>query len=576
MNFVNMTRRANLLSLSSQPKMTEAILKGDIQHVKELIKSGAESVSETDNHKRSFLHLAAAIGATEVCRILLSAGARVDAKDKQQLTPIHRACRENHDDVVAVLLGANADSNARDTNWVTPLQVCAANNALECARLIITKVVNVDSSDRGGATALHHAAFNGSCDIITFLLKANASPNAFDKIERRPLHVAASQDNIDAIRLLVQNGATLNPRDKQLRTPLHYAALQGSVNAIQALIELGADPTVVDNEGNSPLHLACLSGQDDVIDELLIASDSVMNLPNKMGITPLHCAAASTSGTACLEAITAYQGPAITDDDLEADGSLKPASARRTGTPLLVDARDKAGRTPMHLAAKFGRLARVQELIRVGGDPNASDRSMQTPLHYAVRSGHTQVIECLLALPHVDANIMDAAGMTPLHHAAFYGLSSAVGFLLKSPKAATPMIHDITGRYPHFLAAYSGNVDSLRLLLPPDYEYHGILDNFERSPLHYAAAVGSNGNQCLEYLLELRRPVLGDENSVDPQSGRRIVKSEPMFNVNQSDIFGRTPFHYAAGADSDGRVVELLLQVCYQHVLSCLTFKMQF
>lgn len=328
------------------------------------------------------------------------------------------------------------------------------------------------------------------------------------------------------------------------------SAACGYLNAVQALLESDADVMAVDRYGNSALIFACLNGQDDVIDELLAAGgDLSLNAPNLDGLRPIHFAAATSNGTACLEALVAYQGLAL-DDDSSAD--YEPPK-------LLVNVRDKYGRSALHLAAKLGHAIRVQELLRFGAEVNASDLNMQTPLHYAVRSGHTQVIDALVN-HGADVNNLDSAGMSSLHHAAFYGLTSIVRALLK--KSANPLIHDITGRFPHFLAAYSGNVECLQLLFPSKYgQYLTSLDNFNRSPLHYAAAA-ENDFQCLQYLLELRKKKPGESNGehnhVDaaPSEG-----DEPLFNVNQSDIFGRTPLMYAAASDDEGRKVDLLLRV---------------
>lgn len=254
----------------------------------------------------------------------------------------------------------------------------------------------------------------------------------------------------------------------------------------------------------------------------------------------------SPGGTPALEVLASYYQ---VSDTLDHSGQYNNGiSNSTTERPFIqIDARDKYGRTPLHLACKYGRLMRVQELLRVGADPNASDKSMLTPLHYSVRGGHSPVIEVLLAQRQVDPNMMDSAGMTVLHHAAFFGLNEAVSKLLRSDKKASSVIHDITGRFPYFLAAMSGNVECLELLLPIVSESDGddtglgsYLDNFDRSPLHYAAA--GQAYQCLEHLVKM----------VD-KDGKAIL------NVNQRDIFGRSPLHYAAGADNDGRCVDLLL-----------------
>lgn len=61
-----------------------------------------------------------------------------------------------------------------------------------------------------------------------------------------------------------------------------------------------------------------------------------------------------------------------------------------------INAKDKYGRTPLHLAVKFGRHARVQELLRRGADVTSGDKSLMTPLHYAARAGQIPIIDLLL------------------------------------------------------------------------------------------------------------------------------------------------------------------------------------
>ena len=532
-------RRANIVNFKGQPKIVQAIARGDVALVKQEILNG-EDQNGSDADRRTYLHLASYFGRVDVVKCLLSVDARVNAKDSKWLTPLHYACRKNHDHVAATLIDHEADVECRDKQWVTPLHVCAANNSLECAKLFADRLPNMNVSDRSGATALHHAAFNGNCDMITFLLKKGCEPNAFDKKSRRPLHYAAAIDNSDSIRLLLAVGAAVNAHDHGLRTPLHFAAATGSLNAVQTLLDNGADLSAVDEEGNNALHWASLHGQDDVIEELLNRDISLINSANRDGMTALHFAAASDKGLAAIEHLVRY--------------------------PLHVidlNARDKSKRTPMHLAARFARLSCLQELLRHDADPTASDACMRTPLHYAIPSGNTRLLDALLEHPLVDANTVDSSGMTSLHHAAFHGLSHVVRHLLEhESKPSSPLVNDITGRPPHFLAALSGDAESLRILVSAyaSQAVVSVLDNFNRSPLHYAAAAGPAGHECLEYLLNYDDGIASEERldeealAVLPPKG-----SVCAFSVNQRDIFGRSPLIYACEFDSDGDSVELLI-----------------
>ncbi len=61
---------------------------------------------------------------TEVVKLLLAAGADVNAGDVMGMTPLHHAVSEGCLDDVKLLIGAGADVNARDRNGVTPLYCC--------------------------------------------------------------------------------------------------------------------------------------------------------------------------------------------------------------------------------------------------------------------------------------------------------------------------------------------------------------------------------------------------------------------------------------------------------------------
>lgn len=53
--------------------------------------------------------------------------------------------------------------------------------------------------------------------------------------------------------------------------------------------------------------------------------------------------------------------------------------------------------TALHHAARFGYLDVVEALLDAGADPTSYDRYMATPLHQALRGGHEQVAERLKA-----------------------------------------------------------------------------------------------------------------------------------------------------------------------------------
>jgi ankyrin repeat protein len=89
-----------------------------------------------NSNQRTPLHLAALGGSTEVCRMLIEAGAAVEAQDDQQETPLHVAAQEGHVEVCRVLIEAGAAVEAPAARQCTPLHLAALGRSIEVCRSI--------------------------------------------------------------------------------------------------------------------------------------------------------------------------------------------------------------------------------------------------------------------------------------------------------------------------------------------------------------------------------------------------------------------------------------------------------
>ena len=85
------------------------------------------------------------ISEGEMCvRLLLAAGARVDARSDNGSMPLHEAVRFNRAAVVELLLQSAADPGARDREGRHPLALAAAFGHEACLNVLLTHADDPD------------------------------------------------------------------------------------------------------------------------------------------------------------------------------------------------------------------------------------------------------------------------------------------------------------------------------------------------------------------------------------------------------------------------------------------------
>lgn len=168
---------------------------------------------------------------------------------------------------------------------------------------------------------------------------------------------------------------------------------------------------------------------------------------------PYLAGASDPAGLSAVTVAAYHHQPAILERILAATPDLDRFEAAIVGdlgrlSELLdepdaepVDQRSGDGFTALHLAAFFGRLRAVQELLDRGADPNAwaSGSIRVQPLHSAVSGSHEAVARLLVERGAAPDQPQDG-GFTPLHAAAHNGLAGLCDFMVEhgaDPRALT-------------------------------------------------------------------------------------------------------------------------------------------
>jgi ankyrin repeat protein len=213
----------NSMDISRWTPLHYAVARGgSLILVKSLLDRWAD-VSARDLMDWTPLHYASGRGVSDVVRLLVAAGANVNAQGRDGLTPLHCAAMAGCD--VEPLLHAGADISAQDVSGRTPVPwVAQKGDSMGANHMILDAEEGLlDLRNKDGKTAMHLAAEGGHSAILDYLLRTGASKHVKDKLGRTPLHQAAAGGHATATDLLISRGADVNAKDLNARTPLHHA-----------------------------------------------------------------------------------------------------------------------------------------------------------------------------------------------------------------------------------------------------------------------------------------------------------------------------------------------------------------
>ncbi|VVC87133.1 unnamed protein product, partial [Leptidea sinapis] len=152
-------------------------------------------------HRVTPLWLAAVAARLPVLRVLLAAGANVDAASDSGSTPVRSACFMSHLDVV---------------------------------RLLVSRGADIHRANHNGGTCLINAVQSHA--LLAFLLRRGARVDACDTQRKTALHYAVQEQRLESARLLLRHGASPHLRSCHGDDALRTAALRRSTQVTPAIV----------------------------------------------------------------------------------------------------------------------------------------------------------------------------------------------------------------------------------------------------------------------------------------------------------------------------------------------------
>ncbi len=511
------------------------------------------------------LHEAVRWGQVEIARLLLSAGARVDALDAVGKTPFlliipkgkqysmyntllqFNANATEKDmfgdtvlhvatlggvgtDVLGLLVSNGAPINERNKQGVTPLSLAIEQGNMEHVVFYAQAGADINAEDMEGNTPLSRALENSAIDMLKTLVTPKNILSK-DSAGNTPLHIAILKDSpFEYVKYLIDSGADVNARNKNGDSILYLTVTKNKKDVGDLLLSKGADIFATNTENNSPLRIALTNGGQ--VQDWLITSRT-LNTTDGSGNTPLHYAAEWKLN----EALSGLIQKGANVNAVNANGESALFSAVKADSPSTIDilvengiitdtrsnlTRDHLGNTPLHYAVKWNSLQAAQKIISLGFDVNSMNLSGKTALSDCCRSNKRDMAILLISYG-ANVNATDVTGRTVLIDAIQSGSEQMIALLLAN--GANPQIQEMNGRNAYHEAALSANINVINQIRKAG-----------GNPLARDSYGDSPFSLVLKYDEAVLRAVLGNNTTIVDSDGNTPVHIAVDKKVSQEQL----------------------------------------
>jgi ankyrin repeat protein len=153
--------------------IAEAISEGNVAIVEAMIRGGATLAGKTDEGGRPALMIAVENGNIDLVKILLLAGAEINARNWDDRRPVTEAVAQGRMDLTEILLAHGADANTTTENG-TLLTDAVVSDDEQLVKALLERRADANATDRNGRTPLGLAKAAAASGIVDLLVRAGA------------------------------------------------------------------------------------------------------------------------------------------------------------------------------------------------------------------------------------------------------------------------------------------------------------------------------------------------------------------------------------------------------------------
>ncbi|KAF3938206.1 Ankyrin-2 [Dactylella cylindrospora] len=244
---------------------------GDEAGIRQLLDSGKVPANYSDAEGITPLHWAAINNRYNVCKLLVEAGADVNAVGGESVaTPAMWAAQEKHYYIVELLTRYGADHQITDGQGYNILHLATFNGNLFLIILLLHQGISVDVRDAQGHTPLMWAAYKGYPACVELYLSWGADVNAIDDKQLTALHWGLVKGNFQCIQKLIEGGSDRFHKTDTGNTPLQAAKEMQTLHIFQdALAECGYTHEARPKHTNAPFFLSVPESRESFLKKFL-------------------------------------------------------------------------------------------------------------------------------------------------------------------------------------------------------------------------------------------------------------------------------------------------------------------